>query len=133
MILRSKQGNERVDVTMPRFRPWWSKSVRVVIVDHLLTTDINLSLLMIDFVEKYQFEAEIGGLVEIVRSLDILGAERRNMKKKMKMKGETMGENMWREVGSNLLRSCTENAIGGSNILHINRICWISKIVGYMV
>jgi hypothetical protein len=64
-----------IDIVMPRFQSW-SRSVRVFIVDHLITMDINVSLL-IEIVENYRFEAEIEELVEIVRALDILGAERR--------------------------------------------------------
>jgi hypothetical protein len=53
----------------------WCRSVRVAIIDHLVTLDINIPLLM-EIVESYRYE-EIEELVEIVRSLDILGAERR--------------------------------------------------------
>jgi hypothetical protein len=60
---------------MSQSRPW-SRSLRLTIVDHLITLDINISLL-IDVVESYRFEAAIEELVEIVRSLDILGAENR--------------------------------------------------------
>jgi hypothetical protein len=70
-----KIGNEAVNIITPLLRPW-SRSVRVVIVDHLFTMDINISLL-IEIVENYRFKAEIEELVEVVRSLDILGAERR--------------------------------------------------------
>jgi hypothetical protein len=52
------------------------KSIRVMIIDHLITMDINIPLL-IDIVETYRFVAEIEELVEIVRAFDILGAEKR--------------------------------------------------------
>jgi hypothetical protein len=48
----------------------------VIIIEHLITMDINISLL-IDIVESYRFEAEINELLEIVISFDISGAERR--------------------------------------------------------
>jgi hypothetical protein len=38
--------------------------------------DINVSWLM-DVIDKYEYEGEIEELVEIVRALDILGAEKR--------------------------------------------------------
>jgi hypothetical protein len=52
----------------------WTRSLRVVIIDHLIIMDINISLL-IDIVTKYRYEAELEELIEIVRALDILGAE----------------------------------------------------------
>jgi hypothetical protein len=61
--------------TVSELQPW-SSLVRVPIIDHLITLDINVSLL-IDVVEKYRFEAELEELIEIVRALDILGAETR--------------------------------------------------------
>jgi hypothetical protein len=54
----------------------WSVSLRVAVIDYLITMDINISLLL-EIVGSYRFEAEIGELVEIVRGLDILGAEKR--------------------------------------------------------
>jgi hypothetical protein len=52
----------------------WSRSLRISILDHLEVFDINASLL-INVVEIYSFDFEIEDLVEIVRALDILGAE----------------------------------------------------------
>jgi hypothetical protein len=54
----------------------WPRSVRVMVIDHLITMEINISLLT-DIVESYRFDLAKEELVEIVRSLDILGAERR--------------------------------------------------------
>jgi hypothetical protein len=54
----------------------WTRSLRLAIIDHMTTFDINISLL-IDVVESYRLEAEIEELMEIVRALDILGAEKR--------------------------------------------------------
>jgi hypothetical protein len=54
----------------------WSLSLRLAIIDHLITFDINLSLL-IGVVETCRFDLGIEDLVEIVRAMDILGAETR--------------------------------------------------------
>jgi hypothetical protein len=54
----------------------WTQSIRVAIINHLITMEINIPLL-IEIIESYRFEVEIDELVEIVRSFDILGAERR--------------------------------------------------------
>jgi hypothetical protein len=51
-----------------------TRFLRQMIIEHLLTFDINISLL-INVVEMYRLEAEIEELVEIVRAFDILGAE----------------------------------------------------------
>jgi hypothetical protein len=54
--------------------PTWSRSIRVLIIDHLIMMDINISAL-IDVIEHDRYKVEIEELVEIVRALDILGAE----------------------------------------------------------
>jgi hypothetical protein len=54
----------------------WSRRVLLAIVDHLITFDIDISWL-IDIVVSYRFEVAIEELVEIVRAMDILGAEKR--------------------------------------------------------
>jgi hypothetical protein len=56
--------------------PFRYQSLRLSIIDYLMTFDIKISLL-IDVVESYRLEAEIEELVEIVRAFDILGAEKR--------------------------------------------------------
>jgi hypothetical protein len=54
----------------------WSPSLRRAIINHLNIFDINIPLL-VDAIEKYRFDLENDELVEIVRILDILGAEKR--------------------------------------------------------
>jgi hypothetical protein len=54
----------------------WSPSLRMAIIEHMTAFEINMAWL-IDMIESYRFQAEIEELVEIVRALDILGAERR--------------------------------------------------------
>jgi hypothetical protein len=54
----------------------WPLSLRLAIIKHLINMEIDISLLM-DVVEKYRFDLEIEELIEIVRALDILGAEMR--------------------------------------------------------
>jgi hypothetical protein len=51
----------------------WSCSIRLGIIEHLITFDIPL----MEVVKSYRFELELEEVVEIVRALDILGAERR--------------------------------------------------------
>ena len=54
-----------------------SRSLRLSIIDQLTTFDINISLLM-DVIKNYRFDMEFEDLVEIMRALDILGAETRS-------------------------------------------------------
>jgi hypothetical protein len=54
----------------------WTPSLRLAIIDHLMSFDIDLHLL-IHFVKSYRFVGVIEEFVEIVRALDILGAETR--------------------------------------------------------
>jgi hypothetical protein len=54
----------------------WSQGIRVAIVDHLITFEIDIVWLM-DIVVTYRMEVEMEELVEIVRAMDILGAEKR--------------------------------------------------------
>jgi hypothetical protein len=54
----------------------WSPSLRISIIDHLLILDINVCLL-VEVVESYKFDLDGDDLVEVMRSFDILGAERR--------------------------------------------------------
>jgi hypothetical protein len=54
----------------------WSKALRTAIIDHMITFEINISLL-IEVVESYRFDVDIEELVEVIRALDILGAELR--------------------------------------------------------
>jgi hypothetical protein len=54
----------------------WSRSVRLAVLDHLITFDINISLL-IEEVQSYSFDLVVEQLVELVRTFDILGAEKR--------------------------------------------------------
>jgi hypothetical protein len=72
----TKDVTERNNLQGSKINLLWSKPLRLAIIDHLITMDINIPLL-VDVVENYRFDAEIQELVEIVRSLDILGAEKR--------------------------------------------------------
>jgi hypothetical protein len=54
----------------------WSRVVRLAIMEYLATFEINISLLM-DVIEEDRFEAELEEVVEIIRALDILGADKR--------------------------------------------------------
>jgi hypothetical protein len=54
----------------------WCRSIRLAILDHLTVFDIDIPLLL-NMIESYRYEAEIEELVELVRALDILGAEER--------------------------------------------------------
>jgi hypothetical protein len=79
----------------------WSRSLRVGIIDHLTTVDINISLLL-NVVESYWYDLEIEELVEIVRSLDILGAELRCSEYEavlyLKLKEIDPMEKEWRKI-----------------------------------
>jgi hypothetical protein len=70
-----KASNANLNNKIHQLQPW-SRSVLVTIIDHLITMDIKISFL-IDIVENYRYNLEIEELVEIVRSFDILGAEKR--------------------------------------------------------
>jgi hypothetical protein len=72
-----------------------------MIIEHLVTFDMNLSML-VDVIERYRLEGEIEELVEIVRCLDILGAERRLSEYEgalwIKLRGSTQNESEWERV-----------------------------------
>jgi hypothetical protein len=68
--------NMNTNISISREQESFSRFVRVAIIDHLITMDINISLL-IAIVDINRYGAQIEELVEIVRALDILGAERR--------------------------------------------------------
>jgi hypothetical protein len=78
-----------------------SKSMRAIIIDHLITMDIDVSLL-IDVIESYRFDLEMEELVEIVRAFDILGAQRRLSEYEavlyMKWKELESGEREWERI-----------------------------------
>jgi hypothetical protein len=110
----------------------WSSLVRVAIIDHLISFDINISLL-IDVVEKYRFEAELEELIEIVRALDILGAEKRlsEYEALLYMKLKDMG--IWKEK-KEMERICGER-LPVSFFDHVKKLEIFdssSKIVGFL-
>jgi hypothetical protein len=53
----------------------WPRSLRLAILYHLVTMDINIHLLL-DVVETYRLNLKVEERIETVRALDILGAER---------------------------------------------------------
>jgi hypothetical protein len=91
----------------------WPLALRVAIIDHLLILDINVSLL-IDVIESYRFNSTIAELVEIVRALDILGAEKRLAEYEallyLRLKIEGTNDNEWeKRCGNGLPVSFFEN------------------------
>ena len=92
-------GNEKVDPNNPLMS--WSRPVRLGILEHLMMFDIDVPWLM-EVIESYRFEAEIDELVEIVRALDILGADRRLSEYEallyMKLKERKKNKNEWERL-----------------------------------
>jgi hypothetical protein len=79
----------------------WSRALRLAILEHLMMFDIDVPWLM-EVIDRYRFEAEIGELVEIKRALDILGAEKRLSEYEallyMKLKEREENEKEWEKL-----------------------------------
>jgi hypothetical protein len=94
------RGDEGANISISQFQ-LWPRSVRVSVIDYIIGFDINLSLL-INVVESYRFEAEMDELIEIVRSMDILGAEMRLSEYEailfLKLKDAIRDVNEWKRI-----------------------------------
>jgi hypothetical protein len=92
--------NTIANLDLSELQPW-AKSIRVMVIDHLITMDINIPLL-IEIVETYRFEADIEEVVEMVRSFDILGAAKRLSEYEallyMKLKDTLKSKELWEEI-----------------------------------
>jgi hypothetical protein len=75
-----------------------SCSVRVAIIDHLITSDFNIALLM-EIVESYRFEVEIKDVQTSSKSSDLIIFWDQKMKLfYMKLLEIELGEGCWERI-----------------------------------